>query len=65
MPAMNAQQLVSYIKRWLLLNHGRLRAIFVGAFSLALFLLAWHLLTKYRVVFFVRFVNVPSPDVRL
>ncbi len=59
--AMNAQQLVSYIKRWLLLNHGRLRAIFVGAFSLALFLLAWHLLTKYRVVFFVRFVNVPSP----
>jgi NitT/TauT family transport system permease protein len=29
--------------------------------SLLLFLLAWHLLTTYRVVFFVRFTNVPSP----
>ena len=23
--------------------------------------MVWHLLTKYRVVFFVRFTNVPSP----
>jgi NitT/TauT family transport system permease protein len=47
--------------RWLRLNSGRIRAVIVGAISLALFLLAWHLLTKYRVVFFVRFTNVPSP----
>ena len=34
----------------------------IGTVSLALFLLSWHLLTKYRVVFFVRFTNVPSPE---
>jgi NitT/TauT family transport system permease protein len=60
-PALNPQRLVSHIKRWLSLNRGGLRAVFVGAVSLALFLLSWHLLTKYRVVFFVRFTNVPSP----
>jgi len=54
-------QLLPYVKRWLLLNRGGLRAVFAGAISLMLFLLAWHLLTKYRVVFFVRFTNVPSP----
>ena len=36
--------------------------LLIGAISLALFLLAWHLLTTYRVVFFVRFTNVPSPE---
>jgi NitT/TauT family transport system permease protein len=48
-------------QRWLRLNKGKLRAFFVGLASLAAFLLAWHLLTKYRVVFFIRFTNVPSP----
>ena len=48
-------------QRWLRLNKGKLRAFFVGLVSLAAFLLAWHLLTKYRVVFFIRFTNVPSP----
>jgi NitT/TauT family transport system permease protein len=57
----SSPQLLPYVKRWLLLNRGGLRAVFVGASSLMLFLLAWHLLTKYRVVFFVRFTNVPSP----
>jgi NitT/TauT family transport system permease protein len=33
----------------------------IGAISLALFLLVWHLLTTYRVSAHVRFVNVPSP----
>nr|WP_218626014.1 ABC transporter permease [Bradyrhizobium sp. dw_78] len=47
--------------RWYRLNKGRLRAIAVGSISLIVFLVAWHLLTKYRVVFFVRFTNVPSP----
>jgi NitT/TauT family transport system permease protein len=56
-----ATQLVTYLKRWLLLNRGGLRAVLIGAISLALFLLTWHLLTKYRVVFFIRFTNVPSP----
>jgi NitT/TauT family transport system permease protein len=47
--------------RWFRLNKGRLQAVAVGAVSLLVFLLVWHLLTKYRVVFFVRFTNVPSP----
>ncbi|MGA7804901.1 ABC transporter permease, partial [Bradyrhizobium sp.] len=40
---------------------GRMQAALIGTLSLAAFLLAWHLLTRYRVVFFVRFTNVPSP----
>jgi NitT/TauT family transport system permease protein len=47
--------------RWYRLNKDKLRAALVGAISLAVFLVAWHLLTKYRVVMFVRFTNVPSP----
>ncbi len=47
--------------RWYRLNKGRLRAVALGVASLVVFLIAWHLLTKYRVVFFVRFTNVPSP----
>jgi NitT/TauT family transport system permease protein len=47
--------------RWYRLNKGKLRAALVGAISLVAFLIAWYLLTKYHVVFFVRFINVPSP----
>ena len=47
--------------RWFRLNKGRLRAILIGLISLVAFLIVWHLLTKYRVVLFVRFTNVPSP----
>ncbi|MEH2529004.1 NitT/TauT family transport system permease protein [Bradyrhizobium sp. AZCC 1588] len=47
--------------RWFRLNKGRLRATLIGALSLVAFLIVWYLLTKYRVVFFVRFTNVPSP----
>jgi NitT/TauT family transport system permease protein len=47
--------------RWFRLNKDRLRATLIGALSLVAFLILWHLLTKYRVVFFVRFTNVPSP----
>jgi NitT/TauT family transport system permease protein len=43
------------------LNWDRLRATALGVVSLIAFLIVWHLLTKYRVVFFVRFTNVPSP----
>ena len=50
-----------FLRRWLRLNQDRLRAFLIAIVSLAVFLLAWHLLTKYRVVFFVRFTNVPSP----
>ena len=49
------------IGRWFRLNKDRLRATLIGAISLVVFLVVWHLLTKYRVVFFVRFTNVPSP----
>jgi NitT/TauT family transport system permease protein len=48
-------------QRWLLLHRDALRALAIGALSLACFVLAWHLLTTYRVVAFVRFTNVPSP----
>jgi NitT/TauT family transport system permease protein len=34
----------------------------LGAASLLAFLVLWHLLTKYRVSFYVRFTNVPSPE---
>jgi len=47
--------------RWIRLNKERMRAALLGTISLLLFLVAWHLLTKYRVEFFVRFTNVPSP----
>ena len=43
------------------LNKHRVRAMLIGMASLVLFLVIWHLLTKYRIVFFVRFTNVPSP----
>jgi NitT/TauT family transport system permease protein len=47
--------------RWFRLNKVRIRATLIGIASLVAFLIVWHLLTKYRVVFFVRFTNVPSP----
>jgi NitT/TauT family transport system permease protein len=47
--------------RWFRLNKEKLRAALIGAISLVIFLVVWHLLTKYRVVMFVRFTNVPSP----
>jgi NitT/TauT family transport system permease protein len=47
--------------RWYRLNQERLRAAGIAVLSLAAFLVVWHLLTTYRVVFFVRFTNVPSP----
>ncbi|MGY4459302.1 hypothetical protein ACVWYI_003262 [Bradyrhizobium sp. LB13.1] len=47
--------------RWCRLNRDGLRATAIGIISLLAFLLVWHLLTTYRVVFFVRFTNVPSP----
>ncbi|CCE09707.1 ABC transporter permease protein [Bradyrhizobium sp. STM 3843] len=55
-PAFSARTL-----RWFRLNQDRLRSLLVGTASLILFLIAWHLLTTYRVVFFVKFTNVPAP----
>jgi NitT/TauT family transport system permease protein len=49
------------VGRWYRLNKESLRAVAVGAISLFAFLVVWHLLTTYRVVFFVRFINVPAP----
>jgi NitT/TauT family transport system permease protein len=60
-PSGHSASFASYVRRWLLLNRDGLRAVLIGAVSLALFLLGWHLLTTHRVVFFVRFTNVPSP----
>ena len=53
---------ISEVRRQLALHRNQLRALAIGATSLALFLLSWHLLTKYRVTVHVRFVNVPSPE---
>jgi NitT/TauT family transport system permease protein len=47
--------------RWFRLHQDKLRAALIGTASLVLFLVAWHLLTTYRVVFFVKFTNVPTP----
>ncbi|MGJ4961040.1 ABC transporter permease [Bradyrhizobium sp. HKCCYLRH3061] len=47
--------------RWFRLNQDRLQSLLIGTASLILFLIAWHLLTTYRVVFFVKFTNVPAP----
>jgi NitT/TauT family transport system permease protein len=49
------------VSRWYRLNRDRLRGGLIGIVSLLLFLLAWHLLTTYRVVMFVKFTNVPTP----
>lgn len=38
-----------------------MRPFVLAAVSLSLFVLAWHLLTSYRVVALVRFTNVPTP----
>jgi sulfonate transport system permease protein len=46
---------------WLALHRAELRSILLGAISLTLFILSWHLLTTYRVSFHVRFGNVPTP----
>ena len=46
---------------WLALHRAELRSVLLGAISLALFILSWHLLTTYRVSFHVRFGNVPTP----
>jgi NitT/TauT family transport system permease protein len=60
-PSEQSRSVATLAARWYRLNKGRLRAVAVGAMSLIVFLIVWHLLTKYRVVFFVRFTNVPSP----
>jgi NitT/TauT family transport system permease protein len=52
----------SIVARWLAAHRGPIRAIVLGALSLFLFLVLWHLLTKYRVNIYVRFLNVPSPE---
>jgi NitT/TauT family transport system permease protein len=63
-PVLTAPQpagLMRQARRRFALYRGRLRALLLAALSLAAFVLAWHLLTKYRVNIYVRFINVPSP----
>ncbi|QRG08336.1 ABC transporter permease [Xanthobacter dioxanivorans] len=49
-------------RRWVKLNAAAIRAILLGALSIGLFILAWHVLTSNRMILYVRFVNVPSPE---
>jgi NitT/TauT family transport system permease protein len=60
-PARTQATVGTVAARWLRLNKDRIRALLIGVASLVVFLIVWHLLTRYRVVFFVRFTNVPSP----
>ena len=60
-PAAAPDSLGVFAGRWYRLNKERIRAMLLGLASLILFLAVWHLLTTYRVVFFVRFTNVPAP----
>ncbi len=53
---------VKRMRRWFWMYRGKFRAAAVGLVALLLFLLAWHLLTTYRVNIYVRFLNVPSPE---
>lgn len=49
------------VRHWLLQHRDQIRTLAIGAVSLALFLLSWHFLATYRVIFHVRFTNVPTP----
>jgi len=48
--------------RWLRLNGPAIRATLLGALSIGLFILAWQVVTTGRMTFYVRFINVPSPE---
>ncbi|WP_296583610.1 ABC transporter permease [Xanthobacter sp.] len=49
-------------RRWLKLNAHTIRATLLGALAIGLFILAWHVVTANRMTFYVRFLNVPSPE---
>lgn len=49
-------------RRWLKLNAHTIRATLLGALAIGLFILAWHVVTVNRMTFYVRFLNVPSPE---
>jgi NitT/TauT family transport system permease protein len=48
--------------RFAIRYRGHVTGFLIGAASLLAFLVLWHLLTTYRVTFYVRFINVPSPE---
>lgn len=62
-PALGSQvsRFATLSLRWLSLHRDNIRATAIGLVSILLFLLAWHLLTKYRINVYVRFGNVPTP----
>lgn len=49
-------------RRWLRMNREGIRATLLGLLSIALFVALWHVLTVNRMIVYVRFVNVPSPE---
>jgi NitT/TauT family transport system permease protein len=55
-------ELVRQARRRFAFYRDKLRAIMLGALALMVFVVIWHLLTKYRVNIYVRFLNVPSPE---
>lgn len=43
----------------------QLRTLLIGLIAIAVAILCWHLLTRYRVNVYIRFINVPSPELVL
>src|SRR5271154_247964 len=56
-----AVETVSWWRRWRPLVLQRARSLTLGIASLGMTLLLWHLAARYRLDFYVRFVNIPSP----
>lgn len=48
--------------RLLLYYRPQLRSLLIGLIAIVVAIAAWHLLTKYRVNIYIRFINVPSPE---
>jgi NitT/TauT family transport system permease protein len=51
-----------HMARWLLLRRGTMTSAALGAAAIAVFVLAWHIVTTNGMNLYVRFGNVPSPE---
>jgi NitT/TauT family transport system permease protein len=56
-----AARTTSWWRRWRPIVLQRARTFALGLVSLGTTLLLWHLATRYRLDFYVRFTNIPSP----
>jgi NitT/TauT family transport system permease protein len=49
-------------RRWLHLNHGKIRSVALAIASLSAVVFLWNVLSTHHVNLYVRFANVPSPS---